>query len=43
MRFKNFGRRFALLALILAACGAQDAFAQTPSPIQEWQYDGGIV
>ena len=31
-----------LLAAILA-CGARAAFAQTPSPLQEWQYSGGIV
>ncbi|MFZ0500062.1 MAG: MipA/OmpV family protein [Steroidobacteraceae bacterium] len=30
-----------LLAAILA-CGARVACAQTPSPIQEWQYPGGI-
>lgn len=30
-----------LLAAVLA-CGARVASAQTPSPIQEWQYPGGI-
>jgi outer membrane scaffolding protein for murein synthesis (MipA/OmpV family) len=27
----------------LIACSSRSAFAQTPSPLQEWQYDGGIV
>lgn len=31
-----------LLAAILA-CGARGASAQTPSPMQEWQYSGGIT
>ncbi len=31
-----------LLAAILA-CGARGASAQTPSPMQEWQYAGGIA
>lgn len=31
-----------LLAAILA-CGAHGASAQTPSPMQEWQYPGGIA
>ncbi|MGH8268510.1 MAG: MipA/OmpV family protein, partial [Steroidobacteraceae bacterium] len=31
-----------LLAAVLA-CGARGAFAQTPSPMQEWQYAGGIA
>ena len=31
-----------LLAAILA-CGARGASAQTPSPMQEWQYAGGIT
>ncbi len=34
-----------LVACLLAAsmaCGARVAFAQTPSPMQEWQYPGGI-
>ena len=31
-----------LLAAILA-CGAHAACAQTPSPMQEWQYSGGIT
>jgi outer membrane scaffolding protein for murein synthesis (MipA/OmpV family) len=35
-------RRLALLALPLIACG-KGVLAQTPSPLQEWQYSGGIV
>ncbi|HEV7136963.1 MAG TPA: MipA/OmpV family protein [Steroidobacteraceae bacterium] len=31
-----------LLAVILA-CAARAASAQTPSPMQEWQYEGGIA
>jgi outer membrane scaffolding protein for murein synthesis (MipA/OmpV family) len=33
------------LCLLVAgmACGARAAYAQTPSPMQEWQYPGGIV
>lgn len=31
-----------LLAALLA-CGARNASAQTPSPMQEWQYSGGIA
>jgi outer membrane scaffolding protein for murein synthesis (MipA/OmpV family) len=31
-----------LLAAFLA-CGARGAWAQTPSPMQEWQYAGGIT
>lgn len=31
-----------VLAAVLA-CGARTAAAQTPSPMQEWQYPGGIV
>src|SRR5208283_6068130 len=34
--------RIAALACVLWACSAQNAPAQTPSPLQEWQYPGGI-
>jgi outer membrane scaffolding protein for murein synthesis (MipA/OmpV family) len=34
-------RTLALLAILLAV--APSAFAQTPSPLQEWQYSGGIA
>ena len=32
-----------LLALLLSACSSQAVMAQTPSPLQEWQYSGGII
>lgn len=33
-----------MLAALLLACGcARGAWAQTPSPLQEWQYSGGII
>lgn len=31
------------LALLLGAVGPRLACAQTPSPLQEWQYSGGVV
>jgi outer membrane scaffolding protein for murein synthesis (MipA/OmpV family) len=31
------------LALFLMLCGEKFAAAQTPSPLQEWQYSGGII
>jgi outer membrane scaffolding protein for murein synthesis (MipA/OmpV family) len=31
------------LALLLCGCFSQVASAQTPSPLQEWQYSGGII
>lgn len=36
-------RRLAALAIALAACCARTACSQTPSPLQEWQYEGGII
>ena len=35
-------RRLSFLAVLLCACAPRMAFAQTPSPLQEWQYPGGI-
>jgi len=35
-------RRLLLPALLLCLC-ARGAWAQTPSPLQEWQYSGGII
>src|SRR5471030_294182 len=32
-----------LLALLLCGCFSQALQAQTPSPLQEWQYSGGII
>ncbi|HEY3657271.1 MAG TPA: MipA/OmpV family protein [Steroidobacteraceae bacterium] len=37
------GRRLAVLAIILVSCNASVAVAQTPSPLQEWQYSGGVI
>src|SRR3984893_19243766 len=31
------------LALLLCGCFSQVVTAQTPSPLQEWQYSGGII
>jgi outer membrane scaffolding protein for murein synthesis (MipA/OmpV family) len=39
----NPRRALTLLALALAACFSQALQAQTPSPLQEWQYSGGII
>ena len=36
-------RRLVYLALLLAAVGPRLACSQTPSPLQEWQYSGGVV
>jgi outer membrane scaffolding protein for murein synthesis (MipA/OmpV family) len=35
--------RLAVLVLTLVACTSRPALAQTPSPLQEWQYSGGII
>jgi outer membrane scaffolding protein for murein synthesis (MipA/OmpV family) len=35
--------RHLVLAVVLAAAGARAAHAQTPSPLQEWQYSGGVI
>jgi outer membrane scaffolding protein for murein synthesis (MipA/OmpV family) len=36
-------RPLTLLALILLTLTCRSALAQTPSPLQEWQYSGGII
>jgi outer membrane scaffolding protein for murein synthesis (MipA/OmpV family) len=36
-------RRSAWLAALACGCAFHPACAQTPSPIQEWQYPGGII
>ena len=43
MSKRGFWRPLALLALTLLGCGSQLARSQTPSPLQEWQYSGGII
>src|SRR6202451_2031028 len=35
-------RQLGLLAFALLACSSR-ALAQTPSPLQDWQYSGGII
>jgi outer membrane scaffolding protein for murein synthesis (MipA/OmpV family) len=35
--------RFFILAFVLWACAPSIASAQTPSPLQEWQYSSGII
>jgi outer membrane scaffolding protein for murein synthesis (MipA/OmpV family) len=36
-------QRLGFLALILLACSTGVVRAQTPSPLQEWQYSGGVI
>jgi len=36
-------RQMRVLAFVLLALSARAAWAQTPSPLQEWQYSGGII
>jgi outer membrane scaffolding protein for murein synthesis (MipA/OmpV family) len=36
-------KRIAWLATMVCCCASHVACAQTPSPIQEWQYPGGII
>lgn len=36
-------RRLGCLAFLLLAWGSKPAIAQTPSPLEEWQYSSGIV
>lgn len=43
MRIATALRQLAFLALILVACNSRAVLAQTPSPLQEWQYSGGII
>ena len=43
MRLSVIARRLICLSIVLIACHSPSALAQTPSPLQEWQYDGGII
>ncbi|MDB6159824.1 MAG: mltA-interacting MipA family protein [Gammaproteobacteria bacterium] len=43
VRIVNVLRQLAFVALILIACNSRAVLAQTPSPLQEWQYSGGII
>src|SRR6266436_6693110 len=36
-------RRLGFLALLLLASHSRVVLAQTPSPLQEWQYSGGVI
>jgi outer membrane scaffolding protein for murein synthesis (MipA/OmpV family) len=36
-------RALLCLVLLVGACAARPVPAQTPSPLQEWQYSGGVV
>ena len=42
MRVTTLPRQLGPLAFALLACSSR-ALAQTPSPLQEWQYSGGII
>src|SRR3981081_3574735 len=43
LRTAKAARRLAYLVFTLWACVPSTAFSQPPSPLQEWQYSGGIV
>jgi outer membrane scaffolding protein for murein synthesis (MipA/OmpV family) len=43
MNYTAATRRLRLLAFVVLLCGSPAALAQTPSPLQEWQYSGGII
>jgi outer membrane scaffolding protein for murein synthesis (MipA/OmpV family) len=40
---RSMACRLAYAALVISLFGARTASAQTPSPMQEWQYSGGII
>jgi outer membrane scaffolding protein for murein synthesis (MipA/OmpV family) len=37
------GRLSACVALMFCLFGARSAWSQTPSPLEEWQYSGGVI
>jgi len=43
MRILSVLGRYGALAALIVVAGLQTAQAQTPSPLQEWQYSGGII
>ena len=43
MKTDSLLRRLGVLVVIFLAGGLQTVKAQTPSPLQEWQYSGGII
>ena len=42
-RMTDLCRAMGCLVIVFLACHALPAHAQTPSPLQEWQYSGGII
>jgi outer membrane scaffolding protein for murein synthesis (MipA/OmpV family) len=43
MRMITLWRRLGCLAVVCIACHSGALYAQTPSPLQEWQYSGGLI
>lgn len=43
MRVPASAHQLIVLVLLLVACSSPVVQAQTPSPLQEWQYSGGII
>jgi outer membrane scaffolding protein for murein synthesis (MipA/OmpV family) len=39
----TFGRLSACIAVLICLFGARSAWSQTPSPLEEWQYSGGVI
>jgi outer membrane scaffolding protein for murein synthesis (MipA/OmpV family) len=39
----RLGRLTACVAVLLILCNPRSAWSQTPSPMQEWQYSGGVL
>jgi outer membrane scaffolding protein for murein synthesis (MipA/OmpV family) len=43
VKIRSVLRLSAFLAFIIVACNSRGVLAQTPSPLQEWQYSGGVI
>jgi outer membrane scaffolding protein for murein synthesis (MipA/OmpV family) len=43
MKFHARWRRLGCVLVVILACHTRPAHSQTPSPLQEWQYSGGII
>jgi outer membrane scaffolding protein for murein synthesis (MipA/OmpV family) len=39
----TLGRLSACIAVMICLFGARSAWSQTPSPLEEWQYSGGVI
>jgi outer membrane scaffolding protein for murein synthesis (MipA/OmpV family) len=39
----TFGRLSACIGVLICLIGARGAWSQTPSPLEEWQYSGGVI